>query len=104
MKSYFKNKFNGFIDVGCHDPFRYSNTAYLHRLTGINIDANEKSVERFKNMNRDKNIRALVFDEKKSLKYYYLNDHALNGVLENDRVEELLDLKYKIIKKENFKL
>lgn len=105
LKTYFKDKLNGFyIDVGCHDPYRYSNTAFLYKLgwTGINIDANEKSIERFKKYrDRDKNIRALVFDEKNSLKYYYFNDHALNGVLENDRVGELLELEYKIIKIEN---
>jgi FkbM family methyltransferase len=43
---------NGFyIDVGCHDPFRYSNTFLLWKQlgwTGINIDADPRAIERFR--------------------------------------------------------
>ena len=103
INDYFKKQNGFYIDVGCHDPFRFSNTAYLYKQgwRGINIDANEESIARFdKYRDRDINIRALISNEKKTLEYYYFNDHALNGVLENDRVEELLGLKYKIVKKE----
>ena len=66
-------------------------------MESINIDANEESTATFdKYRDRDINIRAL-FLMKKTLEYYYFNDHVLN-VLENDR-EELLGLEYKIVKR-----
>ncbi len=46
-----KNKKNGtYIDVGAYHPFKYSNTAYLWLLgwSGINVDANHKSIKIFK--------------------------------------------------------
>ena len=101
LSDYFKKQNGFYIDVGCHDPLDFQ-MQYLYKQgwRGINIDANEESIARFdKYRDRDINIRALISNEKKTLEYYYFNDHALNGVLENDRVEELLGLKYKIVKK-----
>lgn len=102
---YFKKNNGFYIDVGSHDPFRFSNTSLLYKRgwKGVNIDANEETISRFnKFRKRDINIRALISDKIKELEYYYLNDHALNGVLEKPRLEKLLNLNYKIIKKEKF--
>lgn len=49
---HFASRKNGFyVDVGCHHPFRYSNTALLHVVngwTGINIDLDERAIAAFK--------------------------------------------------------
>ena len=49
---YFSNRTDGFyVDVGCHHPYRYSNTFLLHRYrgwTGINIDADPRAISEFK--------------------------------------------------------
>ncbi len=48
---YFHERWDGFyVDVGAHDPFRYSNTHLLHRYRrwrGVNIDADPRAIERF---------------------------------------------------------
>lgn len=48
----FHGRKNGFyVDVGCHHPFRFSNTALLHNdhgWTGINIDVDERATALFK--------------------------------------------------------
>jgi len=39
-----------YVDAGCHDPMRYSNTYLLHRFRkwrGINIDADERAIAKF---------------------------------------------------------
>jgi FkbM family methyltransferase len=48
----FSGKWEGFyVDVGCHHPYRYSNTYLLHRFRkwrGINIDADIRAIELFR--------------------------------------------------------
>jgi FkbM family methyltransferase len=48
---YFHQLYEGFyVDVGCHDPFRYSNTYLLHRFRnwrGLNIDADPRAIAKF---------------------------------------------------------
>jgi len=58
---YFHEKWDGFyVDVGAHDPFRYSNSCLLHkfrRWRGINIDADSRAIDRFKTARpRDINV------------------------------------------------
>jgi len=39
-----------YVDVGCHDPYRYSNTYLLYHYrnwSGINIDADQRAIDRF---------------------------------------------------------
>jgi len=39
-----------YVDVGCHHPFRFSNTALLHTKfgwSGVNIDADARAIEAF---------------------------------------------------------
>ncbi len=47
----FHGRKNGFyVDIGCHHPFRFSNTAMLHTelgWTGINIDVDERAIALF---------------------------------------------------------
>jgi len=93
-----------YVDVGCHHPRRFSNTALLYKngWNGINIDANVKNLKLFNFFRkRDKNIIALISDKPENLKYYYFDDSALNGALSELRVNSLTDLGYKVIKEEN---
>lgn len=48
---FFNGRKNGYyVDVGCYDPFRLSNTAMLHLeygWSGLNIDMDERAISRF---------------------------------------------------------
>ena len=69
-----KDKDKGiYLDVGCFNPFMYSNTCLLYKKgwRGINIDINPTSIDLF-NIARpnDFNICTTVNDEKKSFEVY----------------------------------
>ena len=104
LKDIFLNIENGFyIDVGCHNPRRFSNTALLYKngWNGINIDASVKSLKLFNVFRkRDKNICALISEKREKLKYYYFDDSALNGILSSSKVNSLKDVGYKFINEE----
>ena len=104
LRDFFSDINNGFyIDVGCHHPRRFSNTALLYKngWNGINIDASAKSLKLFNVFRkRDKNINALISEKPEKLKYYYFDDSALNGILSFSKVDSLKDLGYKVINEE----
>lgn len=103
LLNYFKKKNGFFVDVGCHDPYRFSNTLALYRKgwNGINIDANPDTVRKFnKYRKRDTNICALISNATNPLKYCYYNDHALNGIHNKKRKDFLINKGYKILKTE----
>ena len=104
LRDFFSDISNGFyIDVGCHHPRRFSNTALLYKngWNGINIDANQKNLKLFNVFRkRDKNINALISEKPEKLKYYYFDDSALNGILSFSKVDSLKDLGYKVINEE----
>lgn len=59
-----------YIDAGCFDPFRYSNTRLLSLLgwKGINIDAAEDVVEKFKRHRpKDHNVCAALSDRETTM-------------------------------------
>ena len=71
---YFKDKQKGiYLDIGCFNPFMYSNTCLLHHKgwRGINIDINPTSIDLF-NIARpnDFNICTTVNNEKKLFEVY----------------------------------
>ena len=71
---YFKDKQKGiYLDIGCFNPFMYSNTCLLHQKgwRGINIDINPTSIDLF-NIARpnDFNICTTVNNEKKLFEVY----------------------------------
>lgn len=104
LKDIFSSVNYGFyIDVGCHHPRRFSNTALLYKngWKGINIDASSKNLKLFNVFRkRDKNINALISEKPEKLKYYYFDDSALNGILSFSKVNSLKDLGYKVISEE----
>ena len=101
LKEIFSNLNTGFyIDVGCHHPRRFSNTALLYNKgwSGINVDANSENLKLFNVFRkRDKNINALFSDKSENLKFYYFNESALNGILSQLKVDSLIDSGYKVI-------
>lgn len=72
-----------YVDVGCHDPFRFSNTAVFHLYrgwTGINIDADPRAIERFRTHRpADINIHCGVSDEEGELVFTTFKDGAQNS-------------------------
>src|SRR5512133_96900 len=48
---FLSDRWNGFyVDVGAHDPYRFSNTFLLHRFRhwhGINIDLDDRAIQAF---------------------------------------------------------
>lgn len=102
-KYFIKQEKGFFIDIGCHDPFRYSNTQALYKKgwNGINIDANPDVIIKFnKYRKRDTNICALISNITNQQEYCYYNDHALNGIHDNKRKDFLINKGYKILKTE----
>ncbi|MCU1278822.1 MAG: methyltransferase FkbM domain protein [bacterium] len=74
-----------FVDVGAHDPQRFSNTFlfYQRGWRGMNIDAMPGSMVPFRRARpRDINLEIPVLKERKRLAYYEFNDPALNGFSE----------------------
>jgi FkbM family methyltransferase len=77
---------NGFyIDIGSFHPFRYSNTAYLwlRGWSGINVDANQKTIDKFKSVRPDDiNVYGAVvakdFAKKNRTIAIYASDSAIN--------------------------
>lgn len=82
IKDFFNNKKKGFyVDIGCFHPILYSNTCLLHNegWEGINIDANQTSIDLF-NISRpnDHNICAAISDKKESRDFFI--DHLFSPV------------------------
>lgn len=78
----FGNKKNGFfVDVGAHHPTRFSNTYMLSLKgwSGINIDANQHSINQFElTRSRDINICSSIGENDESRKYFCFAESALN--------------------------
>jgi len=83
LQRYFHGRQPGFfVDVGAHDPFRFSNTQlfYLHGWRGVNIDATPGSMVLFrKHRPRDTNIESGIGLERGTLPFYVFNEPALNS-------------------------
>ena len=82
ITQYFKENNKGtYLDIGCFNPFMYSNTCLLYNKgwNGINIDINPTSIDLF-NIARpdDLNICTTINDEKKIFEVYM--DHPFSPV------------------------
>ncbi|QWE04795.1 FkbM family methyltransferase [Polynucleobacter sp. JS-JIR-II-50] len=76
-----------YIDVGAHHPTRFSNTYLFYKKgwSGINIDANPKSMELFnRRRSRDINIEVGIAKKNGLLTYYQFNEPALNTFNEEE--------------------
>ncbi len=74
-----------YVDVGCHHPFRYSNTALLHRdfgWTGINIDADARAIEAFDHHRpNDVNLHLAVGATEGWVELAVFTEGAVNSVI-----------------------
>ena len=80
-----------YVDVGAHDPFRFSNTKLLYDQgwSGINIDSTSDFVEKFERFRpRDINVRSLVGQPGRR-KYFRFHEEALN-TLSEERAQALV--------------
>ena len=80
------NQYKGFyIDIGAFHPIIYSNTKYFYDIgwNGINIDANENSINEFnKYRARDINVCCGVSDEYGELDFYCFGDQSTINTLD----------------------
>jgi FkbM family methyltransferase len=83
--NYFHSKFNGFyVDVGCHHPYRFSNTALLSMFNGwrgINIDVDERAISSFESARPgDINLCTAVGKTAGTAEATFFEDGALNSL------------------------
>ncbi|VVB75808.1 Methyltransferase FkbM domain protein [uncultured archaeon] len=82
LRDIFWKKDNGFyVDIGAHHPKRFSNTYLLYKKgwSGINVDADKRSIELFlRHRKRDINLNLAVSDKKRELEFFEFNDGAIN--------------------------
>ena len=75
IAEYFKDKDKGiYLDIGCFNPFMYSNTCLLHNKgwSGINVDINPTSIDLFKIARpKDFNICTTINNEKKLFEIFF---------------------------------
>ncbi len=70
-----------YVDVGAHDPFRFSNTYLFYKMgwSGINIDAAPGSMRSFNSHRpRDVNLEIGIGKESSAATFYLFNEPALN--------------------------
>jgi FkbM family methyltransferase len=82
LRRLFEQQRTGFyVDVGAHDPYRFSNTCYFYRRgwRGINIDPNPDAIGGFdRERVGDINICEGISDTPGKLSFYFFNEPALN--------------------------
>lgn len=100
---HFKDTKNGtYLDIGCHHPIRFSNTHLLYKKNwkGINIDANNFTIKLFNLFRtRDLNLNATISPVSGLVNFYEFNDSALNGIIQDDQVEMIINQGYKVVSK-----
>jgi hypothetical protein len=87
LHNFFVNQSNGFyIDVGCNDPIRNSNTFFFYSKgwRGLNIDINPKKIDAFKKYRpKDISIIAAISDSIETKKYYTFSSDSVNTIDES---------------------
>jgi FkbM family methyltransferase len=72
-----------YVDVGCNDPIRFSNTLslYLHGWHGVNIDANPRLIDRFRTVRpRDITVCAAISDHEREVVFHEFEDALVSTV------------------------
>jgi hypothetical protein len=99
LNSYFNKEKGFYIDIGAHDPVRFSNTYLFYKKgwRGINIDANPDSMIRFRESRvRDINLEIGISNDSIVLTFYRFKEPAINtfnkelAMVYESRGEELL--------------
>ncbi len=82
VRSILGNKESGFfVDVGAHDPDRFSNTAwfYRHGWSGVNIEPNPRLAARLRKARpRDVTLNCGVGREKGEMSFYLFSEPAVS--------------------------
>lgn len=81
IKNFFSKKNGNYVDIGCHHPFRLSNTFLLYKKgwTGINIDLVQLNIDLFKIIRpKDINICCAISDKNQTSKVYIPNGNLLS--------------------------
>lgn len=81
----FADRRNGFyVDVGCHHPFRLSNTAALHIYNdwrGINIDVDERAIRAFQQARPDDvNLCLAIAGSSGEMEVAFFEEGAVNSL------------------------
>ena len=95
-----------YLDVGAHDPFRFSNTAIFYKQgwRGINLEPNPDAKPIFDQARpEDINLSIAISSTSGIKKFFIYNEPALNGI-DNDRREEFKDTGYKLEKISDIKV
>lgn len=83
LRRYLEGRTNGFyVDVGAHDPKRFSNTHlfYERGWRGINIEPSPAAMKNFmRERPEDENVMLAVAELPAELTYYIFDDPALNS-------------------------
>tara|TARA_B100000989_G_scaffold268419_1_gene223118 strand:+ start:1675 stop:2391 length:717 start_codon:yes stop_codon:yes gene_type:complete len=94
---FFKEKKNGvYLDIGCFNPFMYSNTCLLYKKgwSGINIDINPTSIDLFNIARpRDINLCTTINNKKKIFKIYQDDPFSPVNTL-NEKFFKDLEIKF----------
>ena len=82
---HFHDRKNGFyVDIGCHHPFRYSNTALLSLFNGwrgINIDLDQRAIAAFEaSRPQDINLQLAIGPREDELAVTLFEDGAVNSL------------------------
>jgi len=97
------NHYGFYVDIGAHDPIRFSNTQYFYEKgwRGINIDATPDSMKNFNILRpEDINLEYAISDKEENLYYYCFEEPALNSfddALSEERIKNGWKLKEKIV-------
>ena len=93
-----------YVDVGCNHPIKYSNTYLLYKRgwTGINIDADESSINLFNSFRKnDHNVCSLVSNNDEIKKFYYYHDRSAINTLSKKLIEKRLVKPIKTIERKS---
>ena len=91
-----------YVDVGAHDPFRFSNTCYFHRRgwRGLNIDADPDAIDAFcRARPGDINLCVGVSDTPGRMIFHRFNEPALNTFDPELAAERLGIPAYRLVEK-----
>jgi len=77
-----------YVDVGCHYPYRFSNTALLHTKygwSGINIDADSRAIDAFRAARpKDVNLNLAVGLDEGDIDFAVFAENAVNSAVPED--------------------
>src|SRR3954469_14517353 len=96
-----------YVDVGAHDPRRFSNTCVFYNKgwRGINIDPNPQVIRKFDcERPGDINLCCGISDSKGEMKYFEISDPALNTFDESLARERERLTNYKIVRSSTVKV